>query len=477
MNDDGSVAPDGSSGPIDSAAEPTPKDSADLSVSSSGTEPGPEEPSSVNRRSFFRAFSRQTVTTAAQVAGMAGAVQRSTTAALAGAVGYGLGNPTQNAARLSAADLAPVAELPGQQVADDAPRFRSPYRLADGTLYLLDQRQLPDRLEEAACRQAADVAFQMRMLAVNGGPLLGQVAAYGFALTAAESRDWPLSRRQAELRRASQLLTYARPAARPVRSALARMEARAAEIGADPAADGATLADGLMEEADAIASGAAVAHAAIAQHTAALLRPLERHALRVLVVGDPGLLTSGQVGTGIPALQLLSQSGVELNVWVAEGRPRLEGARLASWELRMAGIDHTVVADSAVAWLLAGEAIDAVLMAAEWIAADGDAVATIGARAVAELAAAGLRDGSATPVYVLAPTSAIDPRTFAETSVPAENRPGRELASDHGSFGHRGTTAVNPAVELVPKERISAIVTEGGARRAPFEDLAAEAAA
>jgi methylthioribose-1-phosphate isomerase len=425
----------------------------------------------VDRRSFFRAFSRQTVTAVAQVAGMANAVQRGTTAAVVGAVGYGLGVPEQNARRLSSARPGAVTDAADPATAEPEAAFRSPYRLVDGALHVLDQRQIPDQFEEIACARAADVAFQMRMLAVSGGPLLGQLAAYGFALTASEGAAWPLSRRQAELRRASQLLTYARPAARPVRAALGRMEAVAERLGADSDSNGADMAGALMVEAHAIATEAAAAHAAIAQHTASALRPAEGQPLSVLVVGDPGLLTSGQVGTGIAALQMLAQSGVQLRVWVTEGRPRLEGARLASYELRMAGIDHTVVADAAVAWLLATEKVDAVLIAAEWVASDGDTIATIGGRAVAELAHAALHDGTPTRVYVLAPGSAIGPDTFAETSVPAESRAPRELASDHGRAKHRGTDAVNPAVELIPHDRISAFVTETGVHRPPFADL------
>ena len=363
---------------------------------------------------------------------MAGAVQRGTTAAVVNAVGIGLGSPRGTAARLSAPPRRTTAEEAATAAGCEPPgraRFRSPYRMADGSLYVLDQRLLPDRVEEIACRRAADVAFQMRMLAVNGAPLLGQLAAYGFALTAAESRDWAVSRRQAELRRATQLLTYARPAARPVRAALARMEARVAELitaGAE-APDGAARTDrpsatALMAEADAIATQAAIDHAAIARATAELLRPVDGGALRVLLVGDPGLLTTGQVGTGIPALQLLAQSGEHLKVFVAEGRPRLDGARLASWELRLAGIDHTVVGDSAIGWLMATEPLDAVLMGADWIAANGDVVGTIGSRAVAELAALGLNDGRPTPVYVLAPSVTVAPETFAAAPSPPTTR-------------------------------------------------------
>jgi methylthioribose-1-phosphate isomerase len=436
----------------------------------------------VDRRAFFRSFSRQTVTTVAQVAGIAGAVSRGTTAAMVGAVEIGLGSPRANAQRLERTGPGAAAERdadadasPTSAARTSGPGFRNPYRLDDDTLYLLDQRLLPDRLEEIPCRRAADVAFQLRTLAVSGGPVLGQLCAYGLALTARESVAMPAGRRAAELRRASQLLTYARPAAQAARSALVRMEARISELPAD--ADGHEFAVALMDEADAIAAEAALDHAAIAHATADLLRDATgptgttgaTDEIRVLLHGDPGLLTSGQVGTGIAALQLLAAEGRALKVWVAESRPRLEGARLASWELRTAGIDHTVIADAAVAWLFARERIDAVLMAADWIAADGDAVALIGSRTTAEMAALGLHGDGPTPVYVCAPVLTIGPATFRATSVPIELRPGREVASDHGAPPNRGRSVDNPAVELVPSGRIAAFVTEEGVLRAPFE--------
>ena len=92
-------------------------------------------------------------------------------------------------------------------------RFASAYRVEERGVVIIDQRLAPDRIEEIVCARAADVAFQMRTFACNGGALLAQVAAYGFALTANEAREWPQLRREAELRRSAQLLTYARPTA------------------------------------------------------------------------------------------------------------------------------------------------------------------------------------------------------------------------------------------------------------------------
>src|SRR4029077_5811149 len=116
------------------------------------------------------------------------------------------------------------------------PRYASAYRIDDRGLVIVDQRLAPERIEEIVCERAADVAFQMRTFACNGGPLLAQVAAYGLALTASESRGWPQLRREAELRRSAQLLTYARPTAHSVRVTIERMEA-VARTAAGPEGD------------------------------------------------------------------------------------------------------------------------------------------------------------------------------------------------------------------------------------------------
>src|SRR5262249_11526261 len=151
-------------------------------------ERGEGDADSVGRRAFFRVFSRQTVTAVAQVAGVVGDVQRGTAAAVVEAVGIGLGNPVDSAARLAAADQpGSASSAGGVDTADQAPptaRYASAYRLDERGLVVIDQRVAPERIEEIVCQRAADVAFQMRTFACNGGPLLAQVAAYGLALTA-----------------------------------------------------------------------------------------------------------------------------------------------------------------------------------------------------------------------------------------------------------------------------------------------------
>ncbi len=202
-------------------------------------------------------------------------------------------------------------------------------------------------------------------------------------------------------------------------------------------------------------------HARIAQHAAALLpRPTGR-SLQVLIHGDPGALTSGMVGTAINALMLRAADDPGCHVWVTETQPYLEGARLATWELANAGIEHTLLADTAVAALLDAEPIDAVLLGAEWIAANGDTANVIGSRAVAELAA-GAALGPV-PVYVCAPITTYDP------DMPRWRRPSRSTSGRHASWATYLTgirmdrlRGYNPGADVIPARRISAIVTEMG---------------
>jgi methylthioribose-1-phosphate isomerase len=453
-------------------------DPGDQIVQPSAAGAGPRAPAdvdaaSVNRRSFFRVFSRQTVTTVAQVAGIAGAVQRGTAAAVVEAVNLGFGDPSGTAARLTAQGPAlgqgASAAEPGTALAGQA-RFHSAFRVTDDALVLLDQRLLPGRVDEITCVRAADVAFQMRTWACSGATLLAQLAAYGMALTAREAQGWPRSRRDAELRRAGQLLLHARPTVQPVAAAVERMQrAAATAAGPDPegedAAAGVRIALALRGEADSIAEEAALATAAVARATADFLRPSVGTPLGVLVVGDPGQLTSGQVGMGITCLQLLKQSGVNLHVWVAAGLPRGEGTRLGSWELANAGIDHAVVPDAAIAWLMATEPIDAVLLSADRISAGHDAIVEVGARQVAELAA--LRLGATqTRVVVLATSDAIAQEGSESTESPGA------AASPHSVDTASGVrvTHPEPRTEMLRATLISAIITERGTELAPFPD-------
>ena len=183
--------------------------------------------------------------------------------------------------------------------------------------------------------------------------------------------------------------------------------------------------------------------------------------------GDPGLLSCGQVATALGAITLLASEGRELRVWVTETRPYLDGARLAAWELTNAGIEHTVLPDTAVAYLLDHEHIDAVLLGAECIAANGDTANVIGSQAVAELACRARADTQRVPVYICAPATCIDTATPDGSAIPVELRPGRDLATYQSGINPTRVNALNPATDVIPARCIEAFVTELGVLHSP----------
>ena len=414
------------------------------------------------RRAFFYQFSKQAVTTVGQVAGVADLVNRASGGGVASLLGLDQLTATDERSDFARSGNAPVVTA-AAPAADDA--FHSPYRLVGDELVLLDQRGIPEKLEEVAAKRGSDVAYYLRLGVARGGPLMAQVAAYGLALTAAERAGQPEDQRDVELRRTEGALIEARPSARLLTWAMERM--RTALPGSDRSTPdqstpdrstpGAEIAAALRAEADAIATDFGAWHAAISASLVDVLSGPDDGPLSLLLHGDPGALWGGTVGTVLPALRQLHEGGRGLNVFVTEGRPFMDGARLASWELRQAGIEHKVIPDSAVAWLLDREPIDAVLIGAEWVAANGDVGALVGSRAVAQLAsAAGVR------LVVSGVSATIDPSTPDGAAIPVELRPARDLAAYLADVPIRGSDALVPASDVMPAATISAFVTERG---------------
>jgi methylthioribose-1-phosphate isomerase len=421
-----------------------------------------------SRRAFFRAFGRQAVTTVGQVAGMADMLGLGPASAAANLLSLGLGVPGQQsrpapgtaAARRPYRAPAGSYQAPTQDGVVSADTYRSPYRLEGDVLRILDQRALPDRIEELTCRRGSDVAYYLRVGAVRGGPIMAQLAAYALAMSASSVADRPRDTRRSEATRIARSLRAARPSSRLLTWAIERM----AEVAdAQPESlEGPGLAAALRAEADAIASHMQLDQAAIARTIMEIMPVPDGRPLSVLVHGAPGSLSGGLAGTALSAIAQLAGEGRDLLVRVTETRPFLEGARLAAWELRNAGVAHQVIPDAAVAWLLASEPVDAILLGAEWVAANGDLSAVVGSRALGLQAAGGGADGSPVPLVVAALVATIDPGTPDGEAIPGEMRPGRELASYVNGVSSDRSNALNPAVDVVPARLVGALVTERG---------------
>jgi methylthioribose-1-phosphate isomerase len=439
---------------------------ADSDAQAQSEQPTPAQ-HDAERRAFFFQFGKQAVTTVGQVAGMANVVSRTSSTAAASLLGLDEAKPAP-AARSGAVvrsarggGSAVISPSTAPAAADDA--YRSAYRLVDDELILLDQRRVPESIEEVTAKRGSDVAYYMRIGVLRGGPVMAQAAAYGLALTARERVDQPQSAREVELRRTRRALAAARPSSRLPAWAMERMEE--IEQAAGEGDDGEAVAAALRAEADAIAMNFQVDHAALASHLADALPRPEGRPLTVLLHGEGGALAGGMVGTNLTALRQLAESGRELKIFLTEGRPFMDGARLASWELRQADLPHKVIPDAAAAWLMTREPIDAVLLDAEWGAANGDISAVIGSRAIAQLTRAVPLTGDAQrPLVIVSGVAAvIDPATADAAEIPAELRPARDLAMYLSDVPIRADDAVVPATDVIPADAIDLFVSEGGA--------------
>jgi methylthioribose-1-phosphate isomerase len=300
-------------------------------------------------------------------------------------------------------------------------------RLEPDAVVLLDQRRLPDEEVELRLGSAAEVAGAIRALAVRGAPAIGVAAAYGYALAAARGED---------LDTAYETLLAARPTAVNLRWALDEMRD-------DPTA----------ERARGIHADEVERCRRMAAHAAQLVRP----GARILTHCNTGGLATGGYGTALGAVRAAWEQGLVEHVWVDETRPLLQGSRLTAWELESLGVPFSVIADSAAASLMAAGDVDCVLTGADRIAANGDTANKIGTYSLAVAA-----QFHEVPLYVVAPTTTIDQATATGAGIPIEERDRTELTARF--------PARNPAFDVTPAKLVSAIVTEEGVHRAPYEE-------
>jgi len=442
------------------AADPAgaPAPSAGDVVAGAVESPVEGETTNLARRRFFRQFAGELFQTAATVAGAAQALQRASAEA-AGAIL----DPVSAAARFEevSPQRSPLAALPGGGTLPTG--FRTPFREADGVLKLIDQRKLPDQLVEVDIRNAPEAATAIREMIVRGAPAIGQVAAIGLALSADRAAETQPHARRAILRGGAAALRAARPTAVNLGWAVDRMMARYEHVG-ELVEDGEAVATALRAEADAIVSEATTDHGRLAEFGLAALPVKDFGPLRILTHCNTGPLACGQFGTALGIIQAAYHAEREIEVWVDETRPYLQGARLTAWELAQAGVPHTLIPDVAAGHLMSRGEVDVVLVGADRVAANGDTANKVGTYPLAVLAA---RHGI--PFYVCAPTSSVDPATPDGAAIEIEERPADEVLLIRGvAIAPPGTAVRNPSFDVTPAELITGIVTEEGVIGAPF---------
>jgi methylthioribose-1-phosphate isomerase len=332
----------------------------------------------------------------------------------------------------------------------------------DGAVVLLDQRILPGREEYLTLRTPAEVADAIRTMVVRGAPAIGVTAAMGLAMGATQIEVKSVAEFQERFEDLCRLLEGTRPTARNLFWAVERMR-EVLRRNRDKSPD--SITELLVAEAGRMKEEDIRACREMGRHGADLLG----NDSRVLTHCNAGALATAGYGTALGVIRAAREQGKIAMVYADETRPFLQGARLTAWELHQDGIPVTLIADSMAGHVMRRKGLDAVIVGADRIAANGDVANKIGTYQVAVLA----RENRV-PFYVAAPLSTIDLATPDGDAIPIEERDPSEITTVAGTVvAPEGIAVANPAFDVTPAEFVAAIITERGVARPPYiESLA-----
>jgi len=329
-------------------------------------------------------------------------------------------------------------------------------------LYVLNQLRLPITIEYLAKDTTEDVFYAIKHMELRGAPLIGIAAAYGIVLGLKNLKS--NENLFDNVKGNAKFLAKARPTAFNLFWALDRMQKRAIEI-----KEGHSLSlkekVGIMEEE------------AIKIH-----REDERNNFRIgenflnnLLVQDgdtilthcnAGVLATSKYGTATSPMYLSKEKGWNIRVYVDETRPYLQGARLTAFELNEAGINVTLICDNMAGVVLSKGKVNEIIVGADRIAANGDVANKIGTMSLAVLA-----KHFGVPFYVAAPSTTIELACDCGNSIPIEERDANEVTNWFGTrIAPQGINVYNPAFDVTPHKLITAIVTEKGVIKKPFNE-------
>jgi methylthioribose-1-phosphate isomerase len=326
-------------------------------------------------------------------------------------------------------------------------------------LDLLDQRLLPEEVVYLPLTTSQGVWEAIKHLKVRGAPAIGIAAAYGLYMGTRDAGD-ELASWMDMLRKERDYLASSRPTAVNLFWALDRLVRRAESMAASGLTAGA-IHSALLEEAKAIHIEDETTNRQIGEHALTLLED----GYGVLTHCNAGALATARYGTATAPMYLAQQRGWHLRVFADETRPVLQGARLTAFELMRAGVDVTLITDNMAAMVMSKGWIQAVIVGTDRVAANGDVANKIGTYGLAVLARA-----HGIPFYVACPLSTIDLATATGAEIPIEERHDSEVTE---GFGRRtapqGVKVYNPAFDVTPHDYVTAIITEKGIVRSPYE--------
>ena len=325
---------------------------------------------------------------------------------------------------------------------------------------MIDQRKLPASEIYVTCKTARDVARAIKTMIIRGAPAIGVAAAMGIALGMRKSKATGTKQFATEFQKTCDLMAGTRPTAVNLFWAIdcmKRIFAEAAQAGASVT----EITDRLEAEALKIHDDDVASCRSMGAHGASLVP----EAATILTHCNAGALATAGYGTALGVIRAAVGQGKRIAVLADETRPFLQGARLTAWELVKDGIDTTVITDNMAGSIMRSGQIDLVVVGADRIAANGDVANKVGTYPVAVLA-----KEHGIPFYVAAPISTIDLQTADGSGIPIEERNAREVTHVGSSQLTPALAKVrNPAFDVTPAKYVTAIITERGIARAPYE--------
>jgi methylthioribose-1-phosphate isomerase len=325
----------------------------------------------------------------------------------------------------------------------------------DGVV-MIDQTRLPLEETYVTCRSYEEVATAIRDMIIRGAPAIGVAAAMGVALGVLHAEPADLDRQFAVI---CDTLARTRPTAVNLFWAIDRMKRLYGTLGGQPFG---VIQQRLVEEAKLVREEDIAINRAIGRHGATLV-PDHR---TVLTHCNAGALATAGYGTALGVIRAAVEAGKQVDVFADETRPFLQGARLTVWELQQDGIPTTLITDNMAGHFMKAGRIGCVVVGADRIAANGDVANKVGTYGVAVLA-----KENGVPFYVAAPVSTLDLTLASGDQIPIEQRPATEVTHVFGQpVAPAGTTVQNPAFDVTPSRYVTAIITEKGVARAPYEE-------
>jgi methylthioribose-1-phosphate isomerase len=326
-----------------------------------------------------------------------------------------------------------------------------------GKVRFIDQTKLPDQEVYVETTEYRRVGDAIRKLEIRGAPAIGVAAAFAVVLAVRQSHVSSPSAIEKELTRVVGELSATRPTAVNLFACLSRMRASFARL---HNAESDLIREGLLQEALAIQREDAEACRIIGEYGATLLSA----GSSILTHCNTGALATAGQGTAQSVITTAAKLKKIARVYVDETRPLFQGARLTSWELLKEGIDLTLITDSTAGLVMQQKKVDAVIVGADRIAANGDAANKVGTYPLAILA-----ERHGVPFYIAAPTSTIDRATPSGAAITIEERDPSEVTHVRGiRIAAEGVKVFAPAFDITPAALITAIVTERGILKQPY---------